>query len=122
MPITRSQLVQRLASSADISRRDADVVLSTVVEAVSQALAEGDRIELRAFGMFTPRERPAREARNPRTGEAVAVDAKRTIHFRAGKQMLQILNDDPEALTAFREQQHRQLRRRDEKQGQLSLF
>lgn len=89
---------------------------------MSQALAEGDRIEMRDFGTFSLRQRQAREARNPRTGEAVPVAAKKAVHFKAGRQLRQILNDDPEALATFRGKQHEQLRRRDEQRGQLSLF
>jgi len=119
---TGSQLVERLAVSNDISNRDAEAVLTTVIGTLSEALAKGHRIELRAFGIFSCRERPARQARNPKTGAAVSVEAKTAVHFKAGKALLQILNGDPGALAAFRDKQAAQRRRRDERQGQLSLF
>lgn len=122
MAITRSMLVERLASSADVSQRDAHAVLSTVLEAMSQALARDDRVELRDFGSFSARQHHAREGRNPRTGEPVSVPAKKSVHFKAGKQLLRVLNGNEEALAAFREKQDGQRRRRDEKSGQLSLF
>lgn len=119
---TRSQLVQRLALSNDISERDAAAVLTAVIETVNDALAAGTRIELRAFGAFSLRERPARQAHNPRTGAMVPVEAKTVVHFKVGKALLQILNGDPEALAIFRDKQAAQCRRRDERRGQLSLF
>ncbi len=66
MPITRAELVTRLASSADVSGRDACAVVGTVLETISSALVQGGRIELRGFGVFSARQRDAREARNPR--------------------------------------------------------
>lgn len=122
MAITRSRLVQRLASCADISQRDADTAVSAVFETMSQVLIAGDRIEMRGFGSFSLRQRPAREARNPRTGEAVPVAAMKVVHFKAGRQLQQIVNNDQKALAVFREKQHAQRRLRDEKRGQLSLF
>ena len=122
MAMTRANLVERLALCADISKRDADAVVRTVFEAMSQALARGDRIEMRDFGVFSVRQREPREGRNPQTGEAVPVAAKKALHFRAGRRLVQLVNGDPEALAAFREQQHEQRRRRDRQRAQLSLF
>ncbi|MGI9501262.1 MAG: HU family DNA-binding protein [Geminicoccaceae bacterium] len=90
--MTRSDLIIRLASSAAISNRDAELVLRTVFEAIGAGLAEGDRIELRGFGVFEPRQHPARQARNPRTGEAVTAPAKAKVHFKAGRPMHRLLN------------------------------
>ena len=122
LPITRSELVARLASSADVSERDAGVVVGTVLEAISKALARGGRIELRGFGVFSVRQRDARKARNPRTGEAVHVKARKTVHFKAGRQLQKVLNSDPEALAILRDRREAQCRRRDERRGQLRLL
>lgn len=122
MSVTRSRLVERLASSANITPSDADTVLSTVLGSIKDALVRGERVELRDFGAFSARERPAREARNPKTGEAVFVGKKKIVHFKVGKQLSQILNDDADALRAFQAKQHERQRRRNEKRGQLSLF
>ncbi|MDH3663749.1 MAG: integration host factor subunit beta [Alphaproteobacteria bacterium] len=122
MPITRSELVTRLASSADVSERNASAVIGTVLETIVQALARGERIELRGFGAFSVRHQDAREARNPRTGEAVQVTAKKKVHFKPGRQLHQVLNGNPEALAVLRDQREAQRRRRDERHGQLRLL
>jgi integration host factor subunit beta len=108
LPMTRTELVARLASSVDVSERDAGAVVSTVLETIVQALARGERIELRGFGAFSVRHRDAREARNPRTGEAVQVTAKKKVHFKPGRQLHQVLNGDPEALAVLRDQREAQ--------------
>jgi integration host factor subunit beta len=122
LPITRAELVARLASTADVSERDAGAVVGTVLGTIGKALVQGDRIELRGFGVFSVRQRAAREARNPRTGETVQVTDKKTVHFKAGRQLHQVLNDDPEALAVLRDRQEEQCRRRDERRGQLRLL
>ena len=122
MAMTRARLVERLALCADISKRDADAVVRTMFEAMSKALARGDRIEMRDFGAFSIRERQAREGRNPQTGESVHVAAKKALHFKAGRRLLKLVNGDPEALATLQEEQHEQRRRRDQQRRQLSLF
>ena len=62
------------------------------IESIAEALADGDRVELRGFGTFEVRERDARSARNPRTGEKVAVEARAKVHFKPGKTMRARLN------------------------------
>jgi len=109
-------------SSADVSERDAAAVVSTVLETLVQALVRGERIELRGFGAFSGRQRDARLARNPRTGEAVQVTAKKAVRFKAGRQLHKVLNGDPEALAVLRDQREEQCRRRDERLGQLRLL
>ncbi len=84
--MTKSELVELIASTQDgITRREAEVVVNTVFAAISDALAEGDRVELRGFGSFSTRQRGARTGRNPKTGAAVAVPAKKVPHFKPGK-------------------------------------
>lgn len=122
MPITRSDLGTKLVTSVDVSARDADAVVSTVLETISQALAQGDRVELRGFGAFSVRKRDAREARNPRTGDTVSVMAKKVVYFRAGRPLLKILNGDSEAMAASRDRREARCRRRDERRGQLRLL
>ena len=106
--MTRSDLVTKLASSLDVSERDAGAVVSTVLETIGQALARGDRIELRGFGVLSVRQRDARKARHPRTGEAAQVMAKRKVHFKAGRQLNKSLNGDTDAVAILRDR-HGQL-------------
>lgn len=122
MSVTRADLITRLASSAAISIKDAEPVLSTVLESIGDGLAQGQRIELRGFGVFQRREQNTRQARNPRTGEEVMVPAKATAHFKAGTAMHKLLNGDPDARAMLQSKRECQLRRRDQKAGQLSLF
>ena len=89
----RSELVQMLAAdNPGLSIREIDRIVSIFFDEISQRLAEGGRVELRGFGAFSTRGREARAGRNPRTGEAVAVNAKRVPYFKPGKEMRQRLN------------------------------
>lgn len=117
LAITRSALVERLASAVDISEQDAAAVLNTVLDSIAQALRRGDRVELRGFGSFIARQRQARDARNPKTGQPVHVPAKKSVLYKAGRQLLQALNGDQQGLAAIREKQDERRRRRDEKAG-----
>jgi len=86
--MTKSELVEMIADTqAEITRREAEVVVNTVFSAISGALAAGDRVELRGFGSFTTRQRKARAGRNPRTGVTVTVPAKVVPHFKPGKEL-----------------------------------
>ena len=89
----RSELVQRLASeNTDLSIKDVERIVDVFFDQISERLAEDGRVELRGFGAFSTRARGARTGRNPRTGEAVAVDAKRVPYFKPGKEMRERLN------------------------------
>ena len=94
----KSELIGRLAEeNPHLTRADLDRAVGAVRECMSEAMAEGRRVELRGFGAFCVRARPAREGRNPRTGQAVAVDAKAAPLFKAGKEMrarLNVCNED----------------------------
>jgi integration host factor subunit beta len=89
----RSELVQKIANNnPHLSPQEADQVVATVLDAIADRLAEGGRVEIRGFGAFSTRPRRARVGRNPRTGEAVPVDAKRVPHFKPGKELRERLN------------------------------
>ena len=84
--MTRSDLVEALAERfGQLTHRDAEFAVKALLEAMSDALARGHRIELRGFGSFTISHRPPRMGRNPRSGEAVAIPEKRVPHFKQGK-------------------------------------
>jgi len=84
--MTRSDLVEALASRfPQLTRRDADSAVKAILDAMSQALVRGHRIEIRGFGSFTINRRPPRMGRNPRSGESVAIPEKRVPHFKPGK-------------------------------------
>ena len=89
----RSELVEKLcADHPHLTSREVESVVSAIFEAITEKLASGGRIELRGFGAFSTRERDARTGRNPRTGEAVEVSAKRVPYFKPGKEMRERLN------------------------------
>ena len=90
---------QRLSGDQTITARDAERVVGVVLDKVIDALADGGRVELRGFGAFSVRERPARAGRNPRTGEPVEVEAKRVPFFKSGKELRQRLNADGDDAT-----------------------
>lgn len=82
----RSELILLLARDhPTLAIRDVELAVSTFFTTISAHLAESGRIELRGFGTFSTRPRDARTGRNPRTGDAVPVDAKRVPYFKPGK-------------------------------------
>lgn len=90
----RSELLSVLAKdNPDLRAEDVEQVVDIFFDEISGRLAEGGRVELRGFGAFSTRAREARQGRNPRTGEAVAVEAKRVPYFRPGKEMRRVLNE-----------------------------
>ena len=91
----KSELVGRVAAAnPHLYQRDVENVVNAILDAISEALARGDRVELRGFGAFSVKSRPAREGRNPRTGERVSVSEKSVPFFKSGKEMRARLNRD----------------------------
>ena len=85
-PMTRSDLVEELAARfSQLTHRDAEYAVKTLLDAVGDALVRGNRIEIRGFGSFSVNHRAPRMGRNPRSGAAVAIPAKRVPHFKPGK-------------------------------------
>jgi len=84
--MTRSDLVEELAARfGQLTLRDAEFAVKTILDAMNEALARGHRIEVRGFGSFSVNYRPPRQGRNPRTGDSVAIPEKRVPHFKPGK-------------------------------------
>ena len=82
---TRSDLVEDLAARfGQLTQRDADFAVKTILDAVNDALVRGHRIEIRGFGSFSINRRPPRMGRNPRSGESVALPEKRVPHLKPG--------------------------------------
>ena len=93
--MVKSELIMRLAEmNPHLYQRDIERIVSTIFDEISNALARGDRVELRGFGAFSVKQRGARTGRNPRTGEAVSVDAKVVPYFKTGKELRERLNDN----------------------------
>lgn len=84
--MTRSDLVEHLAEQfAQLGQRDAELAVRAILDALSDALIQGQRIEIRGFGSFSVNHRPPRIGRNPRSGESVSIPEKRVPHFKPGK-------------------------------------
>jgi len=93
--MTKSELINKLAQkNPQLYLRDVEAIVETVLSEMSDALVNGDRVELRGFGAFSVKERAARIGRNPRTGESVEVAAKKLPAFKAGKSLRDRLNED----------------------------
>jgi integration host factor subunit beta len=91
----KSELITALAAeNPHLTQKDLERVVGVILERVIQALESGGRVELRGFGAFSVRSRPARSGRNPRTGAAVKVRAKHVPFFKSGKEMRARLNAD----------------------------
>ena len=94
--MTRSDLVELLAERVgQFTHRDADAAVKTILDAMSDALARGHRIEIRGFGSFSVNRRPPRIGRNPRTGESVQIPERRVPHFKPGKALRQAVGAQP---------------------------
>jgi integration host factor subunit beta len=93
----KSELVQRIASqNPHLHQRDVENIVNAILGEIVAAMARGDRVELRGFGAFSVKNRPARMGRNPRTGAHVSVEKKSVPFFKTGKEMRERLNRSAE--------------------------
>ncbi len=90
--MTKANLVEEVLTLGDLTRRDGEVIVETVFDAVIGALKRGDKIEIRGFGSFRIRQRKPRVGRNPKTGARVEVPAKRVPYFKPSKDLRDIVN------------------------------
>jgi integration host factor subunit beta len=92
--MTKADLVEKVAVQVSLTKKDTEVVIDTIFDSITQALASksDSKVELRGFGSFRVRRRRARQGRNPQTGNSVQVPAKRVPYFKPGKE-LKILVD-----------------------------
>lgn len=91
--MTKSELIERLADTSHLPITDVDLSVRTILEVMSNALANGERIEIRGFGSFSLHHRKPRIGRNPKTGESVALPAKHVPHFKPGKELRDRVNN-----------------------------
>jgi len=91
--VTKSELIADIAAAnPHLRSADVELIVATIFDEITGALAAGQRVELRGFGAFTTKHREARTGRNPRTGEAVSVDEKSVPFFKAGKELRERVN------------------------------
>jgi integration host factor subunit beta len=99
--MTRSDLVEALSLQfGQLTQRDAEFAVKTILDALGDALVKGHRIEIRGFGSFSVNHRPPRVGRNPRTGEAVTIPEKRVPHFKPGKALREAVDAKTEEMRA----------------------
>jgi integration host factor subunit beta len=90
--MTRADLVDELAKEANLTKQDGEAVVDTVFAAITDALARGDKVEIRGFGSFKIRQRRSRVGRNPKTGASVSVPGKKVPFFKVGKGLRELVN------------------------------
>ena len=83
--MNKTELINAVAERSGVTKKDAESVISATIDAITAALAAGDKVQLTGFGSFEVKERAARVGRNPRTGEATEIPASRIPAFKAGK-------------------------------------
>jgi len=92
--MTKSELIERIVGyQGQLSSRDVELAIKTMLEQMAQALSTGDRIEIRGFGSFSLHYRAPRTGRNPKTGESVLLDGKFVPHFKPGKELRDRVNE-----------------------------
>ena len=90
--MNKTELVAAIAEKAGLSKKDAEAALKAFAEAVEQELVQGGKVQLVGFGTFEVSERPARQGRNPKTGEAMEIAAAKAPKFKAGKALKDAVN------------------------------
>lgn len=83
--MNKGELVDKIAASANVTKKEADAVLSATVDSIMEAVSSGDKVTLVGFGTFEARDRQAREGRNPSTGKPIQIPATKVPAFSAGK-------------------------------------
>ncbi len=83
--MNKTELIAAIAEKTNLTKKDSELALAAALEAITEALVEGDKVQLIGFGSFEIKNREAREARNPRTGETIKVPASKAPVFKAGK-------------------------------------
>ena len=91
--MTKADLARSIAKKHILTQREAISVIDAVLDTISGALAQGEKVELRGFGSFAVKNRPGRTARNPKTGEKVSVPPKVSAAFRASKALRKLLDE-----------------------------
>ena len=90
--MTKAELVDGVSKNSGLSKKDAEVIVQTVLDSVIESLQNGEKVELRGFGSFRLRVRASRQGRNPKTGEKVHVPAKKVPYFKPGKELKELIN------------------------------
>ena len=90
--MNKSELINQIAESSDISKKAADDALQGFIMAITDTLEKGDKLQLIGFGTFSVAKRPARDGRNPQTGKAIKIPAKNVVKFKVGSKLSNAVN------------------------------
>jgi integration host factor subunit beta len=90
--MTKADLVETVSRETELSKKQAEIVVDTLINSLTQSLQKGLGVELRGFGSFKIRRRGPRNGRNPKTGKAVKVPAKNVAYFKMGKELKELIN------------------------------
>jgi integration host factor subunit beta len=90
--MTKSEMAEKLAEKIQVNKQQAEQIIDIVTRSIIEALADGDKVEIRGFGSFRVRHRAAKEGRNPKTGEKVFVPPKKVPFFKTGKDFRETVN------------------------------
>ena len=90
--MNKTELVAAIAEKTELSKKDAEKALKAFTDVVAEELAKGEKIQLVGFGTFEVADRPAREGRNPKTGETMKIAASKAPKFKAGKALKDVVN------------------------------
>jgi DNA-binding protein HU-beta len=89
--MTKQQLIEKVAASTEMGKAQAEAAVDSVLAVITEALRSNERIDLRGFGSFAVKDKKERQGRNPRTGEAITIAAKRDASFRPGRELTEKL-------------------------------
>ncbi len=91
--MTKAELVEQVAEEINLTKKQTETIVNILLSSITEALSKGDKVELRGFGSFRIRGRNPREGRNPKTGKAVHIPAKRVPFFKAGKELREMVDN-----------------------------
>lgn len=91
--MTKAELVDNVADKANLTKKQTEVIVNILFNSITEALSDGDKVELRGFGSFRIRARNPREGRNPKTGGTVHIPAKKVPFFKAGKELREMVDN-----------------------------
>jgi len=92
--MTKADLIEEVSRVVEMTRKDSEIIVESIFDAVVKSLRTGDKIEIRGFGSFRTRQRQPRIGRNPKTGSRVEVPAKRIPYFKPSKELKDLVNGD----------------------------
>ena len=93
--MTKAELVEEVSRVSDLTKKHSEIIVDTVFKSIIDALHRGEKIELRGFGSFRLRRREPRKGRNPKTGDKVDVPPKKVPYFKPGKELKELINQEP---------------------------